>query len=84
MSSYMCVRSVLLYASETWPITVEDINRLRRNDNAMVRWICSKRLADRVPTAQLRDRLGIHQLEDVVRWRRLRWYGHVQRMEEDS
>ena len=68
----MCVRSVLLYASETWPLTNEDLERLRRNDNAMVRWICSKRLADRVPMEHLHHRLGIHQLEDVIRWRRLR------------
>ena len=36
-----CIRSILLYASETWVIKVDDIHRLVRNDNAMVRWICS-------------------------------------------
>ena len=32
-----CVRSVLMYASETWPVIVEDINRLARSDHAMIR-----------------------------------------------
>ena len=63
---------------------MEDINRSSRNDNAMIRWICSKRLADRVPTEHLRRRIGIHPIEEVVRLRRLRWYGHVQRMRDDS
>ena len=34
-----CVRSVLLYASETWPVKTEDIARLERNENSMIRWI---------------------------------------------
>ena len=36
-----CIRSVLLYASETWAVRVDDIDRLVRNDNAMVR--CKKK-----------------------------------------
>jgi len=80
----MCVRSILLYGSETWPLTRDDLDRLIRNDNAMVRWISSKRLADRVSMEHLRGRLGILGLDIEVRRRRLRWYGHVQRMTEDA
>jgi len=36
-----CVRSVMLYASETWPVTNKDIRRLERNDMMMIHWICS-------------------------------------------
>ena len=36
----------MLCASETWPMTIEVLTRLRRNDNAMIRWVCSKRLFD--------------------------------------
>ena len=78
-----CVRSVMLYASETWPMTTEVLSRLRRNDNAMIRWICSKKLSDRIPTATLCARLQLCMLEDVLRCNRLRWYGHVMRMEDD-
>ena len=80
----MCVRSILIYASETWPLNKEDMDRLIRNENAMVRWISSKRLADRVPMEQLRARLGLLGLDIEVRRRRLRWYGHIQRMTEDA
>ncbi|KAI8498339.1 hypothetical protein Bbelb_242830 [Branchiostoma belcheri] len=78
-----CVRSVLLYASETWPVTAEDMKRLARSDRAMVRWICSRRLADCQSTEQLRRRLGVHNIQDTVRYNRLRWYGHLQRMDRD-
>ena len=39
-----CVRSVLLYASETWALKNEDLYRLERNRNSMIRWICSVKL----------------------------------------
>ena len=35
-----CVRNVMLYASETWPLTSPDLQRLQRNDRAMIGQIC--------------------------------------------
>ena len=32
-----CVRTVLLYGSETWPISTEDLARIKRCDHAMIR-----------------------------------------------
>ena len=53
-----CVRSVLLYASEMWVATQEDVFRLNRNDMMMIRWICSAKRRDKVPSEELRSRLG--------------------------
>ena len=78
------VRDVLLHASVTWAVTSDDCNRLVRNDNAMIRWICSSRLTDKIPTAQLRERLGICSIEDLLRRGRLRWFGHVKRLDDES
>ena len=75
-----CVRSVLLYASETWAAT-QEVSRLNRNDMMMIRWICSAKLRDKVPSEELRSRLGLCSIENVLRYGRLRWYGHVQRMD---
>ena len=41
-----CVRSVMLHAAETWAMKVDTLNRLRRNDRAMIRWICNVRAKD--------------------------------------
>ena len=38
-SSY--VQSAMLHASETWPLTKMNLQRLQRNDRAMIRQICS-------------------------------------------
>jgi len=35
-----CVRSVMLYGSETWPVKNEDIRRLRHTEMRMARWMC--------------------------------------------
>ena len=43
-----CVRSVMLHAAETWAMKVDTLNRLRRNDRAMIRWICNVRAKDEV------------------------------------
>ena len=79
-----CVRSVLLYASETWAATQEDVSGLNRNYMVMIRWICSAKLRDKVPSEELRSRLGLGSIENNLRCGRLSWYGHVQRMDPDT
>ena len=39
---------------------------------------------DRVPTVELRRRLGIEGVVEVMRRDRLRWFGHVKRKEVDD
>ena len=45
-----CVRSAMLHASETWPLTKPNLQRLQRNDRAMIRQICNVRPQDIVTT----------------------------------
>ena len=54
-----CVRSVMLHAAETWAMKVDTLNRLRRNDRAMIRWICNVRAKDEVSSDSLLTKLGI-------------------------
>jgi len=74
-----CVRSVMLHGSETWAATSKTLNRLRRNDRAMIRWICRVRPQDDVSSDCLLGKLGIKDIEDVLRASRMRWLGHVER-----
>ena len=75
-----CVRSAMLHASETWSLTKPNLQRLQRNDRAMIRQICNVRLQDLVTTRsnELLARLGIEDLDLILKERRLRWYGHVE------
>ena len=54
-----CVRSVMLHAAETWAMKVDTLNRLQRNDRAMIRWICNVRAKDEVSSDSLLTKLGI-------------------------
>ena len=76
-----CVRNAMIHASETWPLTKPNLQRLKRNDRAMIRLICNFRPQDIVTTRsnELLVRLGIEDLDLILKERRLRWYGHVER-----
>ena len=48
----------------------------------MVRWMCNVKVKDRVPSKELRERLGIDEIILVLQQNRFRWYGHVLRKED--
>ena len=79
-----CVRSVMVYGSETWAAKEEDIRRIERADLSMIRWMCNKSLRDRKASAELRERLGLLSIKEVISRNRLRWFGHVERMKLSS
>jgi len=74
----------MLQGSETWPVRKENEVALQRAEMTMVRWMCNVKVKDRVPSKELRERLGIHYiiLDLVLQQNRLRWYGHVLRKED--
>ena len=78
-SSY--VRSALLHASETWPLTKLSLQRLQQNDRAMIRQICNVKPQDTatIRSTELLAWLGIEDLDLILKERRLRWYGHMER-----
>ena len=74
-----CVRSAMLHASETWPLTKPSLQRLQRR--AMIRQICNVKPQDTatIRSTELLAGLGIEVLDLVLKERRLRWYGQVER-----
>ncbi|XP_060770545.1 uncharacterized protein LOC132881740 [Neoarius graeffei] len=73
----MYVRSVMLYASECWPIKKEDMKHLEHNERSMLRWMYHVNPSANISTEALRRSLGLTGLDTVLRLRRLRWFGHV-------
>lgn len=65
----MCVQRVLVYDSETWPMRVEELRRLERTGRMMIRWMCEVTLKDIYKSEELRKRLGIDDVADVVKIR---------------
>ena len=75
-----CVRSAMLHASETWPLTKPNLQHLQRNDRAMIRQICIVRPRDIATTRsnELLVQLGIEDLDLILKERRFRWYGQME------
>ena len=43
----------------------------------MVRWICNVRLKNRISSDSLLEKFGINNIQTLLRYNRLRWFGHV-------
>ena len=78
IASPSCVRSVMLHAAETWAMKGDTLSRLRHNDRVMIRWICNVKAKDEVSSDSLLTKLGIQDLDVVLRTSRMRWFGHVE------
>ena len=73
-----CVPSAMRHASETWPLTKTN---LQRNDRAMIRQISSIKPEDvtMVRSSELLAKLELEDFDLILRERRLRWFGYVER-----
>jgi len=75
-----CVRSALLYGSETWCLGKKEL--ILRTERAIVRAMCGMKLMDRKNTDELMDMLGLKEtLDKVAIASGVRWFGHVLRRE---
>ena len=78
-----CVRSAMLYGSETWCLMKNELAILRRTERAMVRAMCGVKLMDKRSTEVLMDMLGLEEtVEGLARANGVRWFGHVLRRDE--
>jgi len=74
----------MLHGSETWPVRKENEVALQRAGMRMVRWMCGVKQQDRVPSKELRGRLGLDDIISVLQQNRLRWYGHELQKEDND
>ena len=80
-----CVRSAILYGSETWCLKENEKAILRRTERAMVRAMCGQKVVDRKTTKEQMDMLGLKETIDRLAIANgVRWYGHVLRRDDNS
>lgn len=77
-----CVISTLLYASETWTTYARQERRLNTFHMRSLRRILGISWQDKVTNAEVLSRAGLPTLYTLLRQRRLRWLGHVHRMDD--
>ena len=68
-----CVRSSMLHESETWTVRIENVVAIQRAEMRMVKWMGGVKLKDRLPSKELKERLGIDDIALVLQQNRLRW-----------
>ena len=77
-----CVMSTLLYGSETWTTYAGQERRLTTFHLRSIRRILGISWQDKVTKADVLSRPGLSNMYTLLRQRRLRWMGHVRRMED--
>ena len=53
--------------------------RLQTTERRMLRMICRVMLKDMVESTVIASRVGVDDLEEHLRQKRLRWFGHIAR-----
>ena len=75
-----CVISVLLYGCETWSTYARQEKRLNSFHLRCLRKIMNIKWQEKVTNYEVLKRAGIRSMFTVIRTRRLRWIGHLRRM----
>jgi hypothetical protein len=78
------VLPVLLYGSELWSLRVAEEQRLKAFYMRCLRTIIGVSIADRMKNDLVLQLTGQPPLENILRRNRLRWFGHVNRMNNDQ
>ena len=79
-----CVLPVLFYGSKTWYPIVAQERRINTFYMKCLRTLVGLNLGDRVPNQTILQLTGQPAVEDIMRRNRLRWFGHVSRMENNQ
>ena len=81
---------VVLYVCETWSLTLREEHRLRVFENRVLRRIFGPKRDGvtgewrKLHNEELNDLYSSPSIVRLIKWRRMRWAGHVARMEEGS
>jgi len=73
-----------MYGSETWPMKVEHELKMNRTEMSMIRWMCGVKLNERKKNEELRELLGLEPVSMMIKKSRLRWFGHVERKDDND
>ena len=79
-----CVRSVMLYGSETWAMTKKDEDILRKWDKRMLRYMARVKWQNGVSSDEEAKRCDLGNILETARQGRLHWFGHVRREGEEG
>ena len=72
-----CVHSVSMYGAETLAMKVGVFQRLQAIERRMLRMICGVTMKEKVESTVIVCRVEVDDLEENLRQKILRWFGHI-------
>ena len=78
------IRPVLLYGAEVWTMGRKEERLLEATEMRMLRRIKGVTLKDKERSENIRKELGVNDINEKVKEIRMRWYGHVLRMDDGN
>ena len=78
------IKQTMTYGAECWAVTKKHENRLHVAEMRMLRWIRGKTRKDHVRNQIIQEEANVSQMSTFLREKRLNWYGHIRRGEEDN
>ena len=73
-----------MHGSETWPMKVEHELKMNRTEMSMIIWMCGVKLNERKKSEELGELLGLERVSLMIKKSRLRWFGHVERKDDND
>ncbi len=68
--------------TETWELKKAQGNKLKVAEMRMRRWMCGIMMLDKIRNERIRGTTKVGEIAKKVQERRLKWYGHVMRINE--
>ena len=79
------VRPVMTYGSECWGLKKKDERKLNTTEMRMIRMMLGVTLKDKLRNEEVRRRTTVTtNVVTIVERIKLRWYGHLQRKDEEE
>ena len=76
------LKPILTYGTECWSLTMKTSSRLQAAEMKVLRTIRGVTRMDRLRNEQIRSDLSVKPLLIEIEESRLRWYGHIKRMDD--
>jgi exonuclease III len=74
---------VITYGAETWTMKKRDESRVQAMEMKFLRSMVGKTRKDKIRNEAIRERVGVEKLQGRIENSRMRWYGHMKRMDQD-
>ena len=79
----VAVTPAMTYGAETGAITKAQENKLNTTEMRKLRWACGQTLLDHVENREMRGRAKVTELHRKIQEKKLRWYEHILRRDEE-